>query len=485
MSSFRWTIALLLGVFSLCASAQVSLSAKPDLTLTGTATRADFMHYLEVPFTVPEHVTRVSVELNYTEKDKRTTLDLGVYDSERFRGWSGGNKNFFSIGVSDATPSYLSGLIPAGQWHVILGVPSIHEGVTSHYEIKVWFGHGDDKTAVSTFSREPLRAGPAWFRGDLHMHDGHSDGSCNSQSGKRVPCPLYRTVESAAKRGLDFISITDHNTTAHYDAMRELQPAFDQLLLIPGREITTFYGHANVWGTAEQIDFRLGSSSVPDFATIQNRVQQLGAILSLNHPASPSGEACMGCGWTAKTDWSRITAIEAVNGGTTSGPRSGIPYWEARLNEGYRIAGIGGSDNHNGPAPLQFPSSIGWPTTVVYAANLSEHAILDGIRAGHVYVVTQGTKSTMEWTADAGGQHGMMGDILHAETGTKVQFALALSGVENGTPEIIEDGNIVAKAAETSSFSLTSDGKRHWVRVNVRDANGELLIMGNPIYLNF
>jgi len=33
-------------------------------------------------------------------------------------------------------------------------------------------------------------------------------------------------------------------------------------------------------------------------------------------------------------------------------------------------------------------------------------------------------------------------------------------------------------------FSWPSDGKRHWLRVDVRDAAGKLILLGNPIYLN-
>jgi hypothetical protein len=88
---------------------------KPDLVLRGTVTYADRQTYKEIPFTVPSGVTRVSVELSYTEHDKHTNIDLGVLDPERFRGWSGGNKNFFTISETDATPSYLPGVIPAGR----------------------------------------------------------------------------------------------------------------------------------------------------------------------------------------------------------------------------------------------------------------------------------------------------------------------------------------------------------------------------------
>lgn len=236
---------------------------QPDIVLRGTVTYADRQSYLELPFAVGKDVTRVSVELSYTERDKHTSIDLGVFDCERFRGWSGGNKSFFTISETDATPSYLPGVIVPGKWKLILGVPNIEDGVRSNYEAKIYFSHRGDPLTGSTFSQAPLREGPAWYRGDLHMHNAHSDGSCLSQAGAKVPCPLYKTVEAAATRGLDFIAITDHNTMSQYDDMRELQPYFDHLQLMPGREVTTFQGHANVFGTTAFVDFRLSSPHVP------------------------------------------------------------------------------------------------------------------------------------------------------------------------------------------------------------------------------
>jgi hypothetical protein len=36
----------------------------------------------------------------------------------------------------------------------------------------------------------------------------------------------------------------------------------------------------------------------------------------------------------------------------------------------------------------------------------------------------------------------------------------------------------------TRGFDWRSDGNRHWLRADVRDADGRLLLLGNPIYLN-
>ena len=469
--------------------------AQPDLVLHGVVTYADRQTYRELPFIVPKGVTRVSVEFSYTEHDKHTNIDLGLLDNERFRGWSGGNKGSFTVSETDATPSYLPGPIRPGKWTLLLGIPNIESGVRSEYEAKIYFSHAADAPAVSTFSAAPLRAGPAWYRGDLHMHDAHSDGSCLSQSGSKVPCPLYKTVEAAAARGLDFIAITDHNTISHYNDMRELQPYFDRLLLMPGREITTFQGHANVYGTTAFIDFRLTSPHVPHIDEMLKRVQDLHGVFSINHPGSPSGAACMGCGWTVPdTDYSRVTAIEAINGGSLDGPYSGIPFWQDKLNHGFHITGVGGSDNHDADYPPQARSAVGHPTTVVYASNLSERVILDAIRAGHVFVDVEGTSNRiLEFTAQAGSESAAMGDRIQSPAAQQVRFTVKMAGLEGAHPEVIRDGEVttlldaspVRQKDETRSFDYQSDGKRHWLRINVRSAEGKLLILGNPIYLNF
>lgn len=466
-----------------------------DLDLRGTVTYINNQTYVEVPFVVPKGVTRVTVDFSYTERDKRTTIDLGLFDGERFRGWSGGNKSSFTISETDATPSYLPGPVRPGTWKLILGVPNIREGVRAEYEAKIHFSHAGDRPAVSTFSQSPLRDGPAWYRGDLHMHDAHSDGSCLSQSGKKVPCPLYKTVETAVERGLDFIAISDHNTTSHYNDMRELQPYFDHLLLIPAREITTFQGHANVYGPTEFIDFRLTSPYVPNFNRLLDEVQAQHGIFSINHPGIPSGESCMGCGWTVPdTNFSRVTAIEVINGGTADGPRSGITLWQQQLNNGFRLTGLGGSDNHDSDLKTGTYSAIGHPTTVIHAANLSENAILDAIRAGHVFVDAEGSKDrAIEFTAKTATSTASMGDDLQVPAGQQVHFTLKMIALAGSHPEIILDGQPTTLLStspaeqneETRNFDYQSDGKRHWLRVNVRSQSGAMLIVGNPVYLNF
>ncbi|MEO6910688.1 MAG: hypothetical protein ABI158_07170, partial [Edaphobacter sp.] len=82
------TSAILACLIAACASsACLAQKAVTDLDLRGTVTYANHQTYLELPFNVPKGVSRVTVEFSYTGRDQHTTIDLGLFDNERFRGW--------------------------------------------------------------------------------------------------------------------------------------------------------------------------------------------------------------------------------------------------------------------------------------------------------------------------------------------------------------------------------------------------------------
>jgi hypothetical protein len=489
---------------SLAAQAQQPANSTPpaltELTLEGTVRGSQNQSYVNVPFPVPAGTERVTITFAYTGKEQHTNLDLGLLDPSVLRCWSGGNKSLLTVGLMDATPSCLPGAIPPGTWNVLIGVPNIRAGVESHYTIHVYLSSTGAVAAEPAALREPLRAGPAWFRGDLHMHTAHSDGQCPSQTGKMVPCPLFFTADAAARRGLDFIAITDHNASSQYNTMRELQPYFDNVLLIPGREITTFQGHINFLGSTDFIDFRLdshpGGKTVPDVNTLLRDAARVGAITSINHPNSPTGEICLGCGWTPATpvDVHLLTGVEAVNGGDEQHGISELSFWNKQLNRGCRLTGIGGSDNHRPMQPLDQIGSVGSPTTVVYATELSTPAILDGIRAGHVFIDLAGTRDRLlDLTAQTASQVAHSGDSLEAAQGDAVQFEAHVTDSVGGKVLWIEDGQeitpptngYIGTEQETIPLPWTSDGDRHWFRAEVAGPSGKSWLIGNPIYINW
>ena len=458
----------------------------PYKTLKGKVERKDYHTYIEKPFTLPEGVKRLRVEFSYNGKEQRTTIDLGLMDPVRFRGWSGGARNVFTISAEDATPGYLPGPLPGGEWKLLLGIPNIREGVVSEFEARIYV---ETKANVTEFSDKPIRTEAGWYRGDLHMHSGNSDGKCPSQSGKEVPCPVYRIMETAANKGLDFIALTDHNTTSQADALRELQQAFDKILLVPGREITTFYGHANIFGLTHFIDFRMTDPSYAAAKNWMSAVNNSGGIISINHPGIPSGENCMGCGWQIQDIPDKvITAVEVLNGSSmkysTEGPIDGWDLWHKMLNSGQHITAIGGSDDHHA-------ETIGTPATVIYMKELSVQGLIDGIRSGRVFIDLEGNKDRhLDLSAANRENEVYMGGVIKAKPSDTINLTTFVRGVSGGKVEFIIDGRSNLKLDREI---LSNDGKiqvkwemddtRHSIYIKVRDKDGKLVLVGNPIYI--
>ena len=479
----------------LCALAGGAAADEPDLVLRGRLGGADHQTYHTAPFTVPPGVARITVEFDYTGKEQKSVIDLGLLGPDgTLRGWSGGNKRVFTVSAVDATPSYQPTPTVAGEWALLLGVPNLRKSAAADYTARVWFSRGLGAADEPALLRAPLASGARWYRGDLHAHTGHSDGSCASAAGSRdkLPCPLFLSAQAARARKLDFLAISEHNTVSHANAIRELQPWLDDLLLMPARELTTFRGHANLFGTMAPLDFRQAAGK-PGLDGMLGAAAALGGLLSLNHPVRPSGEQCMGCGWEQGTDMRLVQAIEVVNGADADTAWSGIPFWTAQLQRRLRITAIGGSDNHRPGQTDRGGGALGSPTTVVYAPELSQVALLDAIRAGHVFIDIEGSGARLlEFTARAGGRTAMMGDALAVPAGTLAQFEIHVAKAAGATIGIVMDGRPAPLLAQPGvdgdavrrRFSWTSDGLPHWLRVEVRDAEGKLILLGNPVYLN-
>jgi hypothetical protein len=481
-------VLLLLNI--LAASFAFGQSTQPDLVLEGEVTGAQNKTYFDIPFEVPSGTHRISVDFSYTGKENKTALDLGIADPQRFRGNSGGNKKHFTLSESDATPSYLPGAILPGQWKLLISVPNIRATEHSHYRAEI---HFNAQTEDQGFALAPLETGTRWYRGDLHMHTANSDGSCASQSGKIVPCPVFLTAQTAVSRGLDFIAITDHNSLSHYEAMRELQPYFDHLLLIPGREMTTFWGHFNIFGVTDYIDYRAVAHGGRDINDILRDVRSKGGIASVNHADSPGGEICMGCAWEPPTDvdMSLFTGVEVINGGRIM--LSSADFWDKQLANGLRLTAIGGSDNHNALSQPGTPAAIGWPTTVVEAKDLSVPSILEGIRNGRVFIdltASHDRKIDIE-AKDQAGHSAKMGGVLQTAADDSIAFRISIADCPRSKVHLFLDGAetgslpplATSVGDETLAFQWTSDSHRHWLRAEVRDSNGSLVLISNPIYI--
>ncbi|TVQ11324.1 MAG: PHP domain-containing protein [Balneolaceae bacterium] len=449
------------------------------LEISGTAGTEDRYTYRMEPFEVPGNIGQISVAFQYNSY--RNEVEIGVFDPDRFRGTSRFSKSKFMIAETQATASYLPGPIPSGTWHVSLGFPVVNLPVSYRIIIELI-----PKTHPSYTGPETLALSDSlrWYSGDFHTHTGHSDGfGCRDTRSRRAPCQVYQIASAAHEQGLDFVAVADHNTISHHHDIEVLQPVYPDLLLLKSQEVTTFFGHANVHGTRLPVDFRLGFEEHTT-SKLQGLVHDAGALFVIVHPGRPTGDSCTGCGWSADgTDYSRVDAIEIVNGTNVETGISGIPFWQERLNEGYRITAIGGSDDHGAGHGSDKP---GIPTTMVFARGLSEASLLDGVRSGRVYLKTAGPQTPdADFYGIQQNQRLELGDS--AVSGQSLTWVTSFLSTSDATLEILVNGEqvrevtIPANLVDPLQIQVQLPLSSGWIRANMRQ-NGEIIIITNPIY---
>jgi predicted metal-dependent phosphoesterase TrpH len=452
----RWQAAIRAGVdfvavdqYELFAATlhETSRPAQHAMLIKGEITRDDYKKLFERTFDVPGGTSGLEIELSYTGDSEKTVIDLGLRGPAGFRGWSGGGAQTIQVGPLRASYGYQPGAIEAGRWAVVLGVPNIRDGRHDIYTVTV---------KLLTDGRVPapvLRKEPGWFVGDLHAHSGHSDGRTTTTAGARVAAPVHRVFDAARAAGLDFVALTDHNTASHWLDVDRLQPYYDDLLLLHGREITTYRGHANAIGETVFHDFRVNDARVSEALKAPAAD---GAFVSINHPAVPDDERCMGCRWSAldSDTTARINGVEVVNADRRTGPLSGWPIWADLLKRGFHVTAVGGSDEHT-PGESG-DRRLGTPATVVYAAELSEPAIVAALKSGRVYVRTHGPDGpVLDFSADVRGHRYEMGETIpHAGP---VTLTATVGRATGQRVEWIRNGDVLSDAPVPNAGAVTLD----------------------------
>lgn len=459
-----------------------------EITITGTVQPGDQYTYRLEEFDIPDGTGALHVEFDYTGKQSFAEIEIGLFDPDGFRGTSRFSKSSFYISKYRTTPSYFPGPVPAGQWFISLGFPTVQ--AESEYEIKIRMIPKNHPEYAGPLY-DPLSEEQRWYRGDFHTHTGHSDAfGCHNSDGNRSPCQAYQVAEASRRNDLDFVSVTDHNTVSHHQDLMVIQPTFPNLLLMRGQEITTFYGHANVIGTSMPVDFRIGYEG-RNVHHIQQQSDSLGSLFVIVHPGRETGPSCTGCGWSAdSTNFDLVDAIEIVNGTNVENDISGIPFWHNLLNQGYQITAIGGSDDHGGGFGSAQP---GTPTTVVWAKELSEKSILEGVKSGKVYLKTEYAKDPdINFYAESEGEKWEMGSTIPFSeySASSITFSLLTDPQKGLSTEWILNGETIEiqeTAREINGGQIKfiyklDEPEKGWLRLNLRrDKN--ITAITNPIYI--
>ena len=432
--------------------------------------------YQYLPFNVPPGTGTLRISYRYDRADGANVVDLGLFEpgslelaTSAFRGYSGGAKSTVTISAAETSPGYRPGPLPSGQWHALLGLYKVGgDGVTVTVTVETEAGDGPPapRTArVDTVRSSPASAtGARWLMGALHMHTLHSDGTAS-------PAALMRQTRDA---GFDFVAITDHNNTTHTSdsALENL----DRPLWIVGEEVTTPGGHANVWGlrAGDWVDFRIAPGD-RRISELVGAARRLGGLFSINHPASE----CDGCGWSHDVV-DGIESIEISNGRHGEVDKA-LVIWDKLLITGRRITGVGSSDWHAAPNPIDVAN------VRVYADALTQDAILSAIRNGRVIVMGRARDETPEIVVRAGDQAARSGQSLTLAAGASIVVevnAASLKG-RHGTLVIVTNGARGAAVALDDSGRMTMPQRASYgyLRFELRADDGSLFAATNPVYL--
>jgi hypothetical protein len=331
--------------------------------------------YQYLPVDVPPGARSLTVSLAYDRT--AGVLDLGCFGpADQFRGWSGGARSTFTIATYQATPGYLPGPLPAGTWRIALGLYRIpSEGLAWNLTAEATRSAPPtplppdpppglvpaNPAAAAPQVRVPRRTLPAspgltWLAGDMHTHSVHSDGTLT----------VSELAALAGDCGLDFLAVTDHNTVSHQSELAAAG-AVSGVLLLPGQEVTTNRGHANVYGSIGWVDFRR-----PADEWVATAAERRG-LLSINHPIRGD------CAWlqplATRPPLAEVWHFSCWDG-SCGAPLSWLVAW------GLDTVAVGGSDFH----ALDQRQRPGRPTTWIACAERSIEGVLDGLRAGRVAV---------------------------------------------------------------------------------------------------
>jgi len=295
---------------------------------------------------------------------------------------------------------------------------------------------------------------------------------------------------------------------AQYGAVQRANP---DLVIWPGREIVTYFGHVQSLGeTPGFIEFRHGFEDV-NIRAIQAEVRSRGALFGVNHPTTFPGplfrNLCRGCEFELgdDIDWDAVDTIEILTGEALVSPReyhlpdvgarvtnpffgAAIDLWESLLNRGHKITAVCGSDDKLGP-------KLGTCATAVFASELSRPAVIDAIRAGRAYVRARGVahSPSLEMDVEVAGQDpGTFGSAMVLDgAGASARLTVTVGGARGQSLRLVRNAeDLVIVPVDADPFRHTFTVARvpgegplgTWYRVETFDARGRTAI-GNPVFL--
>jgi len=463
-------------------------SESPVLNWEGILRSKDRKTYIYFPFEVDRDVYYLKVRLSFYQTPGNM-LFLYCFDPNGFRGRGkdgieGPGTSHIEIGTDRAGYGCIAGPIPKGKWMLEIDAQEVFGFCPYRLSVEMISQRQAPVVAfpLSTSFPQGIKQNTArWYKGELHLHSKESDGQMD----------VNRLATFAKEAGLDFISITDHNTTSQWHYMTGNSP----VLCIPGIEVSTFHGHANVWGSEGWVDWRVGENGM-DINDVIDEAHDKGGVFSINHPMAPGLEGHIS--WSfPETDFSKVDSMEVLNAPWFELNRDGNikakKLWNELLNHGIKITGVAGSDLHTFDDRVR---KLGSLVNYVYAENLSEKGVLAGIKWGRVFA-TMGPEIYFEasYKNTPALSAYMPGDTVNMEKSedNDLEFRINLKNAGKGLKlVVIKNGSEFMEVdSPPSEITFTDTPEKYcWYRVEIHGAplfhsNDTLRAFTNPIYLTY
>lgn len=460
------------------------------IDVAGQWTHRDRHQHHHFPIEVPAGTAELRVRFRWGPQDmgpehEANVLTLSLFGPDGYRGGAMRSRadQVISIAATSASPGLVAGRVEPGEWTINVDSHEIlNDGAGTGYltyRIEASARLGDDGVVMGlhrspVVRNRPADGGPRWYRGNLHSHTVHSDGTYT----------VEERAQASAQFGLDFLAITDHNTISHH---QEVDRWPDGITPIRGSEVTTFHGHINCFGLSKPIDWR-DDARGDGAAAIVDQAHRQGAIVSINHPNAFGDPWCSSCHWDyARADYSTFDAIEIWNGGwadVETDNEGALAFWTDLLDAGLRPTGIAGTDSHS--PKDDDDATLG--STYVHATDPSEASIIDGIRRGRVFL-SRGPLLSF-W---ATGADGVVVRLPGAELPTNGMLHVGAKVDRLDRPAtlwFVTSGSRVSMATcEPDAQNLLDERQlvaSRWWRLELRAGssnNGDLLALTNPVFL--
>lgn len=480
---------------------------RPLLRAQGRATSADSKSIKLHPFEVPQGVQTLALRFDYTprrsvdrEKNarlveaalhrhnerRRVELDAAKLEEQRTKigahnlyrelnnlvnvvlidpngVWRGrwdrnpaSNEGDLVLTRGESSPGFLPGEISCGRWvaavecHGIFGDEVAYDlEIAARGELSL-----DEREALASPAKARIqrqrRTGPGWYFGELHSHTIHSDGKHE----------LPELCSRAAERGIDFLCLTDHNTTSGLLDARDLP-----LTLIPGCELTTFHGHHPIYGLRDIVPWHTDGRVLP-LEEIAPMVRGSGGIVSVAHPFKIGDPVCTGCRMRDDLPPESFDMIEVWYRAWDAAETDNLTayaLWNSYWQKGHRITAVAARDWHGPGQESPFPGPA--PFTAIFAQDNTPDAILAGMKSGRV-IMSGGPILDLRLRARTG-EEAFIGGTLIA--GGPAKLTVEAARLEGAVElRIFKNGARVLTVADFKDGSHTFDGLADgpgWYRV--------------------